>query len=69
MLQLDDPFPRWFVGNLSRPAEDQLLDVKTGDIIPVDLNSFLCRNADILAGLFQRSCKELFIDFFKDGEH
>merc|ERR1719431_620569 len=45
---------RGFVGNLSRPAEDELLDVKTGDIIPVDLNSFLCRNADILAGLFQR---------------
>ena len=33
---------RWMEGN--RPeGNDELLFVKTGHIIPVDLNSFLCR--------------------------
>jgi len=43
---------RWFVKNQSRSAEDELLGVKTGDIIPVDLNSFLCKNAEIMENLF-----------------
>ena len=42
---------RWFSGT----NEDQeLLNVSTGDILPVDLNSFLCRNAQIIAELFVR---------------
>jgi len=45
---------RWFVNNEKRSEEDELLDVKTGDIIPVDLNSFLCKNADIMAKLFEQ---------------
>jgi hypothetical protein len=49
---------RWFVDNTSLPVEDSLLAVRTGDIVPVDLNSFLCRNAQIIAGIFTR-CKYL----------
>merc|ERR1719376_1417660 len=40
---------RWFVTNKERSAEDELLDVQTGNILPVDLNSFLCR---VWLGLF-----------------
>merc|ERR1719431_708463 len=43
---------RWFVTNKERSAEDELLDVQTGNILPVDLNSFLCRNAEIMEQLF-----------------
>ena len=43
---------RWFVTKQERSMEDELLDVKTGDILPVDLNSFLCRNAEIMEQLF-----------------
>merc|ERR1719431_848798 len=37
---------RWFVTNKERSAEDELMDVQTGNILPVDLNSFLqkCRD-------------------------
>eukprot|EP00092_Neocalanus_flemingeri_P028461 GFUD01030905.1.p1 GENE.GFUD01030905.1~~GFUD01030905.1.p1 ORF type:complete len:578 (+),score=170.64 GFUD01030905.1:384-2117(+) len=45
---------RWFVTNQKRSGDDELLDVKTGDIIPVDLNAFLCKNAEIMANLFQQ---------------
>ena len=41
---------RWFATNQS--AEDELLGVETGNIIPVDLNSFLCKNAEIMENLF-----------------
>ena len=42
---------RWF-----SPSQDgpELLSVSTGDILPVDLNSFLCRNAQIIAELYRR---------------
>lgn len=43
---------RWFVTNQERSSEDELLDVQTGNILPVDLNSFLCRNAEIMQQLF-----------------
>ena len=33
---------RWMEDNL-QSNDDELLSVKTGDILPVDLNSFLCR--------------------------
>jgi len=45
---------RWFVTNKERSAEDELLDVQTGNILPVDLNSFLCRNAEIMEQLFTK---------------
>jgi len=34
--------------------KDELLSIVTGDIIPVDLNSFLCRNAEILAEMYRK---------------
>ena len=43
---------RWFVTSKERSAEEELLGVQTGDIIPVDLNSFLCKNAEIMEILF-----------------
>lgn len=43
---------RWFVDS-SITGTDDLLRVKTGDIAPVDLNSFLCKNAYIISRLFQ----------------
>jgi len=45
---------RWFVGNTSWHEEEELLKVRTADILPVDLNSFLCKNAKILADFFSR---------------
>merc|ERR1712192_23812 len=45
---------RWFVGNESWHEEEELLKVRTADILPVDLNSFLCKNAKILADFFNR---------------
>jgi len=43
---------RWFATTQSRSAEDELLSVETGNIIPVDLNAFLCKNAEIMENLF-----------------
>jgi alpha,alpha-trehalase len=43
---------RWFATKQGRSAEDELLDVETGNIIPVDLNAFLCKNAEIMENLF-----------------
>ena len=40
---------RWFT-----PDKEELLGVQTGNIIPVDLNSFLCRNAEIMEQLFTK---------------
>ena len=38
--------------------------VRTADIIPVDLNSFLCKNAKILSDLFARfRCSHFFLQF------
>ena len=34
--------------------EQEMLEIKTGNIIPVDLNSFLCKNARILSILFNK---------------
>merc|ERR1719222_1630723 len=55
---------RWFVGNESFHEEEELLKVRTADILPVDLNSFLCKNAKILADFFTRmaslSCRCFF---------
>ena len=34
--------------------EQEMLEIKTGNIIPVDLNSFLCKNARILSNLFNK---------------
>ena len=42
---------RWFSGSQDGP---ELLSVSTGDILPVDLNSFLARNAQIIAELYRR---------------
>ena len=42
---------RWFSDNREG---DELLSVSTGDILPVDLNSFLCKNAQIIAELYRR---------------
>ena len=42
---------RWFSGSLEG---EELYSVSTGDILPVDLNSFLCRNAQIIAELYRR---------------
>ena len=39
--------------------------VRTADIIPVDLNSFLCKNAKILSDLFARfRCSHFFFAIF-----
>merc|ERR1711915_1174633 len=43
---------RWFSEDSIRTEKEELLDIRTGDFIPVDLNSFLCRNAEILEYLF-----------------
>jgi len=43
---------RWFVTSKERSAEEELLGVQTGNILPVDLNSFLCKNAEIMEILF-----------------
>jgi len=43
---------RWFAEDSIRTEKEELLDIRTGDFIPVDLNSFLCRNAEILEDLF-----------------
>ena len=42
---------RWFSGN---QTNNELYSVATGHILPVDLNSFLCKNAQIIAELFRR---------------
>ena len=42
---------RWFSAST---ADNSLSSVSTGDILPVDLNSFLCKNAQIIAELFRR---------------
>jgi len=44
---------RWFNNN-NNNNNNSLSSVSTGDILPVDLNSFLCKNAEILAELFRR---------------
>lgn len=44
---------RWMDGNRNEDR-DELLYIVTGDIIPVDLNSFLCRNAEIIAAMFRK---------------
>lgn len=44
---------RWFSGR-NEDSHQELLNVSTGDILPVDLNSFLCRNAQIIGELFER---------------
>ena len=46
---------RWFSGSGSN---NSLASVSTGDILPVDLNSFLCKNAEIIAELFRRVEKD-----------
>ena len=43
---------RWFAEDSIRTEKEELLDIRTGDFIPVDLNSFLCKNAGILEYLF-----------------
>ena len=43
---------RWFSG--STDGDNELYSVSTGDILPVDLNSFLCKNAEIIAELYRR---------------
>ena len=54
---------RWFSGT----NEDQeLLNVSTGDILPVDLNSFLCRNAQIIAELFVRLERQDMVKKYED---
>ena len=42
---------RWFSGGAEG---SELYSVSTGDILPVDLNSFLCKNAQIIAELYRR---------------
>ena len=42
---------RWFSGSQDG---NELYSVSTGDILPVDLNSFLCKNAEIIAELYRR---------------
>ena len=42
---------RWFSGGADG---SELYSVSTGDILPVDLNSFLCKNAQIIAELYRR---------------
>ena len=42
---------RWFSGSTDG---NELYSVSTGDILPVDLNSFLCKNAEIIAELYRR---------------
>ena len=42
---------RWFSGS---SQGNELYSVSTGDILPVDLNSFLCKNAQIIAELYRR---------------
>lgn len=42
---------RWFVSN-EGTAQADLKNIKTRDIIPVDLNSFICMNARLLSKLF-----------------
>merc|ERR550534_2182416 len=43
--------------------DDELLSVQTGDILPVDLNSFLCRNAKLISKMFRE------VEHFEQAEH
>ena len=44
---------RW-METIPASEEQEMLEIKTGNIIPVDLNSFLCKNARILSILFNK---------------
>ena len=42
---------RWFFGKDGSPSQE-LTDIVTRHIIPVDLNSYLCKNAHILSNFY-----------------
>ena len=54
---------RWFSG---RNTTNELYSVATGDIIPVDLNSFLCKNAKIIADLFRKLERPDMVEKYED---
>jgi len=53
---------RWILSSKMNP---RLLDVTVGDYVPVDLNSFLCKSADILSKLFQKVGRKDLGDKYK----
>ena len=54
---------RWFSGS---NTTNELYSVATGDIIPVDLNSFLCKNAKIIADLFRKLERPDMVEKYED---
>lgn len=44
---------RWFIDN-SGSNQGGLPNIRTRDIIPVDLNSFICMNARFLSSMYER---------------
>ena len=65
---------RWFFKENGRVPSQDLLDIQTRHIIPVDLNSYLCKNAQILSkfyGLLGQESKaqeyERIFDKFTDS--
>lgn len=54
---------RWFISEDGNNVGD-LHNVKIRDIIPVDLNSFICLNAKLLANMFSLVGDEIKSEFY-----
>ena len=53
---------RWMGDN----KQFDLKDVETGNVVPVDLNSFLCSNADILSKMFRQLENEEKAEYYQN---
>lgn len=45
---------RWFIAEQGGHNEGNLSHIRTRDILPVDLNAFMCMNARLLSNMFRR---------------
>lgn len=43
---------RWFISEVNGSNEDELKHIKASQIVPVDLNAFICMDARLLSDMY-----------------